>query len=46
MSEQRSCGVAFAGAGLSGLQVARLVDRDGIDVLVLEAQDRVGGRTL
>src|SRR5262245_7758527 len=45
MSELRSCDVAIVGAGLSGLLAARLLDRDGIDVLVLEAQDRVGGRT-
>src|SRR6516225_1765758 len=46
MSELRSCDVAIVGAGLSGLRAAHLLDRDGIDVLVLEAQDRVGGRTL
>ena len=46
MSELRSCDVAIVGAGLSGLLAARLLDRDGIDVLVLEAQPRVGGRTL
>ena len=46
MSELRSCDVAIVGAGLSGLLAARVLDRDGIDVLVLEAQERVGGRTL
>ena len=46
MSELRSCDVAIVGAGLSGLRAAHLLDRDGVEVLVLEAQDRVGGRTL
>ncbi len=37
--------VVVIGAGLAGLSAARvLVDR-GIDVVVLEARDRVGGRT-
>jgi hypothetical protein len=34
------------GAGLSGLAAARRFAASGVDTLVLEAQDRVGGRTL
>src|SRR3954451_18970304 len=38
--------VIVVGAGLAGLGAAREVQRRGAGALVLEARDRVGGRTL
>ena len=38
--------VAVVGAGFAGIVAARELQRKGIDVVVLEARDRVGGRVL
>ncbi|WP_326545402.1 FAD-dependent oxidoreductase [Mycolicibacterium sp. ND9-15] len=38
--------VAVIGAGLAGLTAARTLRSAGVDAVVLEARDRVGGRTL
>src|SRR5918999_6235238 len=45
-SASREVDVVVVGAGLAGLVAARKVAAADLDVVVLEARDRVGGRTL
>jgi monoamine oxidase len=42
----RATDVVVVGAGFAGLAAARELAAGGVDVVVLEARDRVGGRTL
>ncbi len=43
--DTRTCDVVVVGAGASGLAAGKALKAAGIDFLVLEARDRVGGRT-
>src|SRR4051812_6212954 len=42
----KECDVAVIGAGLAGLTAARELRERDVKVCVIEARDRVGGRTL
>ncbi|PVU85430.1 hypothetical protein BB560_007027 [Smittium megazygosporum] len=44
MASEKVYDCIIIGAGLSGLVAARNLYRNGSDILVLEAQDRIGGR--
>ena len=46
MPDSREADVVVVGAGLAGLAAARKLTAEGLDCVVLEARDRVGGRTL
>jgi len=45
MKTEKETKVVVIGAGISGLSAARLLHQNGVDVVVLEARERVGGRT-
>lgn len=46
VSAEHDATVVVVGAGLSGLVAARELHRHGIDVVALEAADRIGGRVM
>jgi len=42
--KHRNLHVGIVGAGLAGLRCAEILVEEGIDVTVVEARDRLGGR--
>lgn len=44
MGVEEQCQVVVIGAGTAGLACAAALQADGVDVVVLEARDRIGGR--
>ncbi len=42
--KEKTYDVIVIGAGIAGLEAARELDLEGIDVMVLETRDRIGGR--
>lgn len=42
--QQKKKKVIVVGAGISGLRCAAVLQRHGIEVVVLEGRDRIGGR--
>lgn len=45
-NEKKQIKVAIIGGGLAGLQAARLLNKAGVDFVLLEARERLGGRIL
>ncbi|XP_077869100.1 amine oxidase [flavin-containing] B-like, partial [Saccoglossus kowalevskii] len=46
MEEKVKTSVAVVGAGCTGMMAAKILIEKGIDVVILEADSRVGGRLL